>query len=107
LPFACLCSRLIKPQLIAAWDFNSRFAQKDSNNLKLRTIVHGGIDITRIRENGIFILEISDPDALLELTVRKKSDVDCMKAAMDVEGPNHRVTVPAAAVGKPKEMVEA
>jgi hypothetical protein len=44
-----------------------------NHDLALKTTVYGKVEITRSEENGVAILEISDPNAVLELVVREKN----------------------------------
>jgi hypothetical protein len=47
------------------------------HHLTLKTISYGGIEITRLLEDGVAVFEISDPDAVLELVVKRKNGDVC------------------------------
>lgn len=59
-------------------------------DLKLRTVVYGGVEIKRLTEHGLAIFEISDPDVVLELVIKRKSPPASSdpKASADVSEPS-------------------
>ena len=42
------------------------------HNLELKSVTYDGVDISRVRENGFMVFEISDPDVVIELVVKRK-----------------------------------
>ena len=51
-------------------------SQGHKHHLRLKTVVHDGVDITRLHKDGMAVFEITDPDVVLELIVRCKSAND-------------------------------
>lgn len=46
--------------------------RSSKHHLRLTTRVHEGIQLTRLREDGVAVFEVSDPDLELELIVKKR-----------------------------------
>jgi hypothetical protein len=72
--------------------------------LAFSTMCYDGINLTTVTEGGITIFEISDPDAVIELVVRRKSPIAaavapaCPYDESDVSKP------PARATARPKSI---
>jgi hypothetical protein len=67
--------------------------------LQLKTLLYDGVEIVRVRENGIAIFDIVDPDddVILELVIKRKHS---SSAAVDIDGVDAAETQPAVATPK-------
>lgn len=65
------------------------------NHLQVKSVVYDGVKIARVKENGMPVFEIIDPDAIIEIAVRRKAAVtgDDLRENKDVYKPKSNTSV--------------
>jgi hypothetical protein len=67
------------------------------NHLKVKSVVYDEVKVMRVKENGMPVFEIIDPDAIIELVIRRKASTgdDGLKENKDACKPKSNTSVVA------------